>query len=157
MANTNYKFTNGTDTVEVRIDGDINLAGTPVPTYDTLNITGLGGQFATSATGPFLNGYQLLPRYAADIEKYINPNTGSVHNTVRFTSVYPNPSNGNMTIFSKKPMDLIVIYSLSGQNLFQKPGVRSVEDSINAYLPQGVYILKVISGNEVSIDRISIR
>ena len=63
----NVDVTDGTNTYVVRIDADVDLYGLAAPT-GTFNVTGLGGQFDNSA--PFDEGYQLLPRYMADIDPY---------------------------------------------------------------------------------------
>ncbi len=63
----NVKVTNSTDTFNIRIDADTDIFGKahPVGTFD---ITGLGGQY--DKTHPLFDGYQLLPRYIADINPY---------------------------------------------------------------------------------------
>ncbi len=48
----------------LRIDDDVDLYSAPVPTGG-FNVTGIVGQFDNSS--PFLSGYQIFPRYAADI------------------------------------------------------------------------------------------
>ena len=60
----NVDATNGTDTIAVRIDNDVDLYSQPAPT-GTFNVSGIGGQYDSSL--PHLSGYQLLPRYIADI------------------------------------------------------------------------------------------
>lgn len=64
-ANTNYKVTSGNDTLEIRISGAANpLVGTLIPA-DTIAVVGLLGQYVFSA--PYCGGYQLMPRFAADL------------------------------------------------------------------------------------------
>jgi hypothetical protein len=60
----NVDITNGTDTIAMRIDNDVDLYSQAAPT-GAFDVTGIGGQF-TFNIGNF-NGYQLLPRYTADI------------------------------------------------------------------------------------------
>ena len=60
----NVDITNGTDTIAMRIDNDVDLYSEPAP-VGFFNVTGIGGQFDFSS--PHLSGYQLLPRYMADI------------------------------------------------------------------------------------------
>ncbi|MEM7368968.1 MAG: Calx-beta domain-containing protein [Bacteroidota bacterium] len=67
----NLQATNGVDTFTVRIDSDTDINGTLPPTKKWLNITGLGGQFDGST--PPVGGYQILPRYQADIEERPDP------------------------------------------------------------------------------------
>jgi hypothetical protein len=57
-------ITNGTDTIVMRIDADVDLYGTTAPT-GAFDVVGIGGQYDYSA--PHTDGYQLLPRYIADI------------------------------------------------------------------------------------------
>jgi hypothetical protein len=57
-------ITNGTDTIVMRIDADTDIYGTAAPT-GAFDVTGIGGQFTFNA-GNF-DGYQILPRYQADI------------------------------------------------------------------------------------------
>lgn len=156
-ANTNFKFTNGTDTVEVRVDGDITLAGTAVPAYDTLNITGLGGQFATSASGPFLNGYQLLPNRLEDVEKYKQPAQISVYQPLSITNLYPNPSNGSFNITSNLPVQKVQILNAIGQVVADYNGNGSTTISINTNLTFGLYYVKVISGNHSAIEKLLVK
>jgi hypothetical protein len=60
----NVDITNGTDTIQLRIDNDVDLYSLPAPS-GTFDVIGLGGQFDNSP--PANDGYQLLPRYQADI------------------------------------------------------------------------------------------
>ena len=60
----NVDVTNGTDTIVVRIDSDVDLYNQPAPT-GRFNVSGIAGQFDLSS--PYFSGYQLLPRYIADI------------------------------------------------------------------------------------------
>ncbi|NVK27509.1 MAG: lamin tail domain-containing protein [Flavobacteriia bacterium] len=60
----NADITNGTDTITMRIDSDVNIAGTPAP-VGKFDVIGIGGQFDNST--PRCEGYQLLPRYLDDI------------------------------------------------------------------------------------------
>lgn len=58
------KIRKGATELDLRIDNDCDLFGSPAPT-GYLNIIGIGGQFDNSV--PRNSGYQLLPRSAADI------------------------------------------------------------------------------------------
>ena len=58
------EITNGSDTITLRIDADTDLYGTPAP-VGAFDVVGIGGQFTFNS--PALDGYQLLPRYIADI------------------------------------------------------------------------------------------
>ena len=73
----NVDVTNGTDTIVVRIDADVDLYSQPAPT-GIFAVCGLGGQF--DATSPYNSGYQLLPRYQADIKPMFNLELGPDQN-----------------------------------------------------------------------------
>jgi hypothetical protein len=61
--NTNYDFTDGVNTLEVRISNGSNLVGESIPT-GPVTITGILGQY---------NTYQVLARTTADIVPYVAP------------------------------------------------------------------------------------
>ncbi|MEO0895584.1 MAG: plastocyanin/azurin family copper-binding protein [Bacteroidota bacterium] len=86
----NVEFTNGSDTLIVRIDSDTDIDGTPAPAVtDTFNITGLITQFTNNT--PALDGYQLLPRFLTDFE-LLNVQTGiPVYN---IATVHTEDANG---------------------------------------------------------------
>lgn len=60
----NVTVSDGTNNYEVRIDQDTELYSSPAP-EGLLSITGIGSQF--DATDPYTEGYNIMPRYAADI------------------------------------------------------------------------------------------
>lgn len=60
----NADITNGTDTIQMRVDSDVNIFGTPAP-IGKFDLVGIGGQFDNST--PRCDGYQILPRYIQDI------------------------------------------------------------------------------------------
>lgn len=62
----NITVTNGTATFTMRILGGTNIGGTTPPS-GFFDLIGLGGQFSSSATGPFTDGYQVFPRSSSDI------------------------------------------------------------------------------------------
>jgi hypothetical protein len=64
------KVRKGATELDLRIDNDCNLFGTPAPT-GYLDIVGIGGQFDNSV--PRNSGYQLLPRSVADITPGLAP------------------------------------------------------------------------------------
>jgi DNA/RNA endonuclease YhcR with UshA esterase domain len=58
------RVTNGVDSFDLRIPSSVDVFGTPAP-VGAFDMVGLGSQFDNSA--PFTTGYQLIPRYIADI------------------------------------------------------------------------------------------
>lgn len=61
--NTNYQFTDGTNTADIRINSGTNLVGTAIPT-GPVSIVGLLSEF---------NSFQVLPRRTTDIFPYAAP------------------------------------------------------------------------------------
>ena len=61
---TNYKLSDGSKEVDVRVDNNVPYAGAPAP-GGSFDIIGVLSQYKTAA--PFAGGYQLMPRIAADI------------------------------------------------------------------------------------------
>lgn len=57
------QISDGTGTVDLRIDSDTDLDNNPEPSWP-VDIIGLGSQFSTGTT-VYDNGYQILPRYYA--------------------------------------------------------------------------------------------
>ncbi len=63
-AGTNYRLFDASGHVDVRVDNGVDFANTPSP-QSAFDIIGVMSQFKT--TSPYIGGYQLMPRYAADI------------------------------------------------------------------------------------------
>ncbi len=70
----NVDVTDGINTFLIRIDKDVNIWNTPAPTTP-FDLIGIGGQFNSTTTAPFLDGYQILPRYTTDIIPIALPDT----------------------------------------------------------------------------------
>ena len=62
--NSTVQVTDGTNTLDVRINGSTNIAGTAIPT-GPITLTGLVGQYNTN--------YQIVPRDLNDIVAYVAP------------------------------------------------------------------------------------
>lgn len=62
--NTTYQITDGTNTLDVRVNNGTNIVGTAIPT-GPVTITGPLGQFNTN--------YQIVPRTTGDIIPYVAP------------------------------------------------------------------------------------
>jgi hypothetical protein len=68
-AGFNVAVTDGTNTYTLRVDADTDVFGTPVP-VGSFTLIGIGSQFDSSS--PFTSGYQIIPRYIADIQDPIS-------------------------------------------------------------------------------------
>ncbi len=85
---TTLRITNGTDSLDLRIDADVSLFGQPI--VGKFDVIGLGGQY--DATNPKNSGYQLLPRSLSDVIPVI-----TIVPTVNIDSAIYNTREGNGT------------------------------------------------------------
>ncbi len=69
-ANTNYLVTDQTDTLIYRVDGDVNLVGSAIPT-SAVNLIGVLSQYKSAP--PYDSGYQLQPRSLDDVSIIADP------------------------------------------------------------------------------------
>jgi len=142
--------TNGTTTFSMRIDNDVDIFGAPAPD-GPFNLTGIGGQFDNMA--PFTEGYQILPRYIADIDLI----TGVEENVLAGKiTASPNPSNGLFTIESEVDLDEVVITNNTGRTILRidQPDLRRQVDLSD--VAPGVYQLTFRSGTDKYTTRIVI-
>ena len=132
----NVDVTNGTDTVQMRIDADVNIFGT-LPPVGMFNLIGIGGQFDGSS--PFDEGYQILPRYLPDIDPVSSISEAEFEQGIR------NPSKEVFKIEMQLPVHAIQISDVFGQQLFYSKAVGGdMSLSLKNY-PNGVYIITFIS------------
>ncbi len=61
---TNYLLTDGSGTLDIRVNPGVDFAGQPAPT-GPFDVVGVVSQFRNAA--PYAGGYQLMPRAAADL------------------------------------------------------------------------------------------
>ncbi len=135
----------------LRIDNDVDLFMAAAPT-GRFNVTGLGGQFDSSA--PFTEGYQLLPRYAADI---VPTGVSSEQEALLAASVklYPNPVNS--VVFVELPVvcDRLLLTDGLGRILMERnPSAASFELSLGQ-LPMGNYYLRLHTAAGVAVRMIN--
>lgn len=96
------------DTIAIRIDRDVETYNAPVPPQP-FNLTGLGGQFDGSS--PFTTGYQVLPRYNADISTLSSIREADFSANVRLS---PNPASEALLITSDLNFDRVRIIAANG-------------------------------------------
>ncbi len=118
------RVTNGVDSFDVRIDGDVSLFGTPAPT-GPFNMVGIGGQFSTAT--PRVGGFQLLPRYIADLLPVV------VFNTINGSLRYDNTA--------QTPLTNSIVQILSGTTILQTDTTSSTGAYSFTNLPDGAYSL----------------
>lgn len=81
---TNYNITDGTGTIQLRVDNDVSsIIGTPIPT-GTIDVIGILGQFDSSP--PHSSGYQIIPRFIQDL---IFDGTPQIYNAVLASNITP--------------------------------------------------------------------
>jgi hypothetical protein len=134
----NAEFTDGTNTFAVRIDSDVNIAGTtPFDlTNSILKITGIGGQFDSS--NPFTEGYQLFPRYETDIEILNSTNRNELSEFINF---YPNPVKETLIIESSINVETVVITNALGQTMKTIKGTNGTQVVDLSDLSRGLYMV----------------
>jgi plastocyanin len=94
-SNASVTVTDGTNNFVIRIDADTDIDGSTAPlATDTLQITGLGAQFDSSS--PYDSGYQLNPRYLADIVVVGSTSTPTVGFEMATATV--GEGSGNVTV-----------------------------------------------------------
>lgn len=91
----NVRVENGSGEFVMRIDNDVNVYGSTPPT-GSFHLTGLGTQFSSDA--PYLDGYQIMPRYLADID--LIQSTFPDPTTTGELKIWPNPSRGMVQLSS---------------------------------------------------------
>lgn len=131
----NVTVTDGTNEYEMRIDNDVEMYNDPAPTQ-AFNLTGIGGQFDSES--PFLEGYQLLPRYWADIDLINSTEELNLENQIQ---VYPNPVSDLLELRMEIGVERIQLTNLLGQVILtdEAPEQRVQLDLTRT--PRGIYLL----------------
>ena len=142
-ASFNADFTDGTNTYSIRIDSDVDIAGTTPfnPATDTLRITGIGGQFDSS--NPYDDGYQLFPRYITDLEILTN----TAVQLEKFVKMYPNPVNDFFVIETTENIESVRISNTLGQVVQTLNNVNGRNQIDVSNLAQGIYFVTFTSEN----------
>jgi len=143
----NVEVSDGMNSYQVRIASPVvDLYNAAAPS-GIFHISGIGGQFDNSA--PYNTGYQLLPRYSADIAEAGEECVTSVnsHNKIELL-VYPNPVVDQLTISGNEEISDIRIVDLAGRTVQQHSvnGMRMVQLQVSD-LPSGMYLVEVHTGS----------
>jgi len=138
---------NPNDTILIRIDRDVETFNYPAPTV-LFDLTGLGGQF--DATNPFNTGYQVLPRYDADIDLIAAAHEADFSAEV---SLSPNPASNLISIEMSTSFDRIVLLNAKGQVIktYYQPGNQQKVD-VTLY-KSGVYFARFEKGGKTWTTR----
>ena len=110
MFGFNVRLLSGMDTFIMRIDSDVNLFGTSPP-VGSFHVTGLGTQF--DETSPYLDDYQIMPRYIQDIG-LIN----SILDPPNYTwTISPNPMVSSCKLDSEVPLHSVIVLDMTGRTV----------------------------------------
>lgn len=137
----NVDVTDGDKEWVVRIDADVDLFTSSAPTGNFL-VSGIGGQFDSSA--PFDSGYQLLPRYAADIDESFCPDDmtdGIADFLDAGISLAPNPAQDEIIITASEQIEQIRIYNVLGQEEINTPVSSNITTIALDGLASGTYFV----------------
>ncbi|MBK7867646.1 MAG: T9SS type A sorting domain-containing protein [Ignavibacteriales bacterium] len=147
--NTNYTVINGTDSLTIRIQNGTELVGKPAPN-GSFNLTGVVSQYKPMA--PFSGGYELIPRFIADVNITTAVGDKELNLTdFRLDQNFPNPFNPSTMISFTIPVEssvtLKVFNSIGEEVALLSEGMRAAGRyslSFNAEkMVSGVYFYKL--------------
>lgn len=135
-------ISDGTNVHSMRIYAAVDLYDAPAPT-GFLHVAGIGGQFDSSA--PYDSGYQINPRYSADItvagEECF---TGVNSNAAVKLLVYPNPATNKLRVAGDQNISEIRVIDRSGKTVRFVSGVGGFQKHLDiSDLAKGAYQLEV--------------
>lgn len=136
----NVNVTDGTNTYLMRIDNDTNIFGTTAPDF-TFHLTGIGSQFDDGEL-PFTDGYQIYPRYLADIEMVTSVDEPFINGKM---SVFPNPVAEVLSLQTELDIDRIEVVNVLGQTIIHQAFSPTLDCST---WTAGVYYLTFVRGEE---------
>ena len=141
LENLNYKAFNGNDTIVFRTQFATDINGTLIP--HNVNIRGLAIEFNATP--------KLAARSMADIEVLGSTGLGQAITDSELL-VFPNPSSDYLNINRKGKKIQIEIFDFSGKRMLYEADYYTNTIFIG-HLEPGVYILKIVSGKEISTTR----
>ena len=150
----NWTVTNGTNEFVLRVDNDVEPAVTDLLTQaqannQTFNATGIGGQFDNSS--PYFDGYQFLPRYAADIELVIRTENVNWSSEI---AVFPNPAEASIFIRSTVDFRQLTVVNAMGQQVGTfNAGTTEIDVT---ELPTGLYFLTFRTDTQAWTTRVRV-
>ncbi len=147
----NVTVTNGTDNFIMRIARNVNTGFTEAP-VGTFDLVGIGGQFSTNANvPPYNDGYQILPRYAADFDLMVGVHDNLFDSQV---NVYPTLAKDRIYIESQVPLQKVELFNVFGKLIDFKDLSNAQKQwlELNNYTP-GTYLLKITGAESQVITK----
>ncbi len=161
VSGQSYKISDGLQSVDLRITGSVDLAGTPIP-VTPVRITGILGQYKPEA--PYNSGYQILPRSKEDINVETNTITTHIPDDYFLSQNYPNPFNPVTTIRYRIPEDAFVeiaLFDVRGNyvsilvNDVKKSGNHTLTIQ-GDHLSAGIYFCRMVSNNYKHVRKLMV-
>jgi len=135
------------DTIQVRIDDNVDLFNQPAPPVP-FNLTGIGGQFDNAS--PFNTGYQIAPRYIPDVSTLVGLKQADFSNEVRLS---PNPATDVLRIQTETLFDAVRIFNTDGRLIFVASKPAQLLEIPVENLSSGVYIARFEKSGEAWATR----
>ena len=126
------------------VPADVNNDGIP-DTWFTSNVPNGDNYNDTSS-----NGYTWIEEYVNSLALCQSNTTSIEFNHQDDLTIYPNPTNGELTITSSNEITKIEVYNTLGALVLSKDKVNSKTKELSiANLPKGVYSVKVYENNRI--------
>ena len=124
------------DTIQVRIDDNVDLFNQPAPPVP-FNLTGIGGQFDNAP--PYASGYQIAPRYIPDVSTLVGIQQADFSEEVRIS---PNPAVDVLRIQTDVPFEALRIFNADGRLVFVVTKPEQALEIPVGNLTSGVYFVR---------------
>lgn len=150
-------------TYDIRVDMDrAELYNVPLTQGQKFNLTGVGAQYKQSA--PYTDGYQIMPRFEADIE--LVQDTGNAIEDVNLAqlSIYPNPTSTTLNIAlesNENQKATILIVDVLGKVVFNEVntlnnGKNTLAIDVN-HLAKGTYALTIATAKGTHTEQVIVK
>ncbi|MCC7505966.1 MAG: lamin tail domain-containing protein [Saprospiraceae bacterium] len=136
------------DTVLIRVDNDVTLFNEPAPT-GPFDLIGIGGQF--DSNNPYTSGYQIAPRYTADLLPLVGVKNADFSAQVKLS---PNPAGDFVQIQTDIRFDRIQLFSTTGQLLFSQNNPEQTSRLDLGKLAAGTYFVQFVKEGAVWTARV---
>lgn len=137
----NVIFTDGNTNHTIRIHKGTYWSNQPAP-MGLVNVVGIGSQYDTQS--PYLDGYQLFPRFDADIFSITSSKDDLLES--KYCLLSPNPSQGMFTVTSNIDIKHIEIFDVTGRLINDEfyNQSKSIDIEID---DKGLYFVKLTMDN----------